>query len=202
MKFSKHLAVAILSLATVGAHAANLVSNGSFEANRLNAGQWNTFSGLDGWTSTSKVELRNNVAGAAQDGFNFAELDVAGNSSISQTIFATGWVDLSFWYSARPKTGVTTNDLLVSFGSFSDTLLDNTGNSRGAHIWQQFNQRIDLGNSGSAVLTFAAAGVSDGYGGSLDNISVSAVPEPGTYLMFLTGLGLLAAVHRRRAAKR
>jgi len=127
---------------------------------------------------------------------------VSGNSSISQTIFGTGWVDLSFWYSARPNTNSTTNDLTVSFGDFNATVLKGISNNTGSHTWQQFSQRVDLGNSGSAALTFAAAGVSDSYGGSLDNISVSAVPEPGTYLMFLTGLGLLAAVNRRRTAKR
>lgn len=202
MKLSKYLAVAILSLVSVGAQATNLVSNASFEANPMGAGQWGAFNSLTNWTSTNKVELRNGVAGAAQDGFNFVELDVNGNSSISQTIFGTGWVDLSFWYSARPNTNATTNDLNVSFGDFTDTLLHNVGNNTSAHLWQQFTQRIDLGYSGSAVLTFAAAGVSDSVGASLDNITVNAVPEPGTPLMVLTGLGLLAAVNKRRSNKR
>jgi hypothetical protein len=202
MQFSKKLATILLSLASVGAQAANLVSNGSFEANLMTSGKWSTFQSLTDWSSTNRVELRNNVAGKAQDGFNFVELDVSGNSSISQTIFATGWVDLSFWYSARPKTGAATNDLTVNLGDFSAIVLKGISNSTGSHNWQQFTQRIDLGNTGSAALTFAAAGASDSYGGSLDNISVSAVPEPGTYLMFLTGLGLLAAVNRRRTAKR
>ena len=202
MQFSKKLAIILLSLASVGAQAANLVSNGSFEAERILSGSWTTYKSLTDWSGTKRVELRNNVAGKAQDGFNFVELDVSGNSSISQTIFATGWVDLSFWYSARPNTNSATNDLTLSFGDFSATVHKGISNNTGSHNWQQFTQRIDLGNSGSAALTFAAAGASDSYGGSLDNISVSAVPEPGTYLMFLTGLGLLAAVNRRRTAKR
>ncbi|MDN2710904.1 NF038120 family PEP-CTERM protein [Janthinobacterium sp. SUN118] len=36
---------------------------------------------------------------------------------------------------------------------------------------------------------------------ALDNINVSAVPEPSTYLLLLAGLGAIGMVSRRRAAK-
>lgn len=199
MKISRHLLAAVFALAAVGSQAANLVSNGSFEANSIANGSWRTYSTLTGWTGTPNVELRNNVAGAAQDGFNYVELDTSRNSGITQTVFGTGLVDLSFWYSARPQTGTTTNDLNVSFGDFNASFLHGIGNSTNHNIWQQFTQRIDLGYLGSATLAFSAAGASDGYGGSLDNITVTAVPEPGTYVMFLTGLGMMAAVGRRRS---
>jgi hypothetical protein len=34
----------------------------------------------------------------------------------------------------------------------------------------------------------------------VDNLTISAVPEPETYAMFLAGLGLLGAASRRRSA--
>jgi hypothetical protein len=37
-------------------------------------------------------------------------------------------------------------------------------------------------------------------GGSLDNISVTAVPEPETVAMMLAGLGIVAGVASRRRA--
>ena len=39
----------------------------------------------------------------------------------------------------------------------------------------------------------AASGAWDNYGGSLDNVSVTAVPEPETFAMLLAGLGLMGA---------
>jgi hypothetical protein len=36
------------------------------------------------------------------------------------------------------------------------------------------------------------------YGPALDNVSVTAVPEPESYAMLLAGLGLMGAIARRR----
>ncbi len=193
MKFSKCLATVVLSLAALGSQAANLVSNGSFEAESINNGSWQIYNNLTGWSGAPNIELRNNIAGAAQDGFNYVELATDRTSSMSQIINATGWVDLSFWFSARPKTGAV-NDIGVEFGDLSDVFLQGVSNSTNTHDWQQFTSRVNLGDSGSAVLRFFAAGSNQTYGASLDNITVTAVPEPATSLMFLTGLGMVAVI--------
>ena len=43
-----------------------------------------------------------------------------------------------------------------------------------------------------------ASGISDSIGGSLDNVSLSAVPEPATIASMLLGLGLMGFTLRRR----
>lgn len=199
MNLKKSLAAALLGLSALGANAAsNLVSNGSFESTVQSGGTWGTYPSLPGWVGLPTVELRNNVSGVAQDGNNFVELDTNRNSGIAQTIVASGLVELSFWYSARPGTGAT-NDIGVSFGeSFQAVVLQGVTNNTGANIWQKFTQVINLGNSGSAVLAFYGQGSSDSFGGSLDNISVTAVPEPETFAMLLAGLGLVGTIARRR----
>lgn len=201
MKSMKSIALAMLSTLALGANAAtNLVTNGSFEQTAQT--NWSTYTSLPGWTGQPNVELRNNVSGTAQDGLNFVELDTNANSGITQTITATGLVELSFWYSARPGTSSSTNDLQVSFGnSFQATVLQGVGNSTSTHNWQHFTQIVNLGNSGSAVLAFYARGASDSLGGSLDNISVTSVPEPETYAMLLAGLGVMGTIARRRKQK-
>ena len=203
MKLRKILAATGLALAAFGAQAdTNLVQNGSFESNVMGSGNWGVFSNLVGWTGgANNIELRNNIAGTAQDGNNFVELDVSANSSMYQDIVGTGLVNLSFFYSARPGVAVGSNGLSVQFGSFVDTVLVSVVGGA-VHNWMQFTlNNFQLDASGITRLKFSAIGNSDSYGGSLDNVSVTAVspvPEVETYAMLLAGLGLLGVASRRR----
>jgi hypothetical protein len=216
MKLS-HLAVTTgLALTALSANAApNLVVNGSFEYTTSattpgqNPGTWSVYKSIIGWTGDPNIEVRDNVAGKAQDGGNFVELDThrtsyssATNSSMYQDIVGTGYVNLSFWYSARPKTGMT-NDLGVQFGSFSAVVLNGVANTTSSHQWQQFTlNNFMLDASGTTRLRFSALGKQDTYGGSLDNVVITtAVPEAETYAMMLAGLGLMGATVRRRKSK-
>ena len=203
MKLTHSLSAVALSLAALGAQATGLVLNGSFEDNAQASNTWSIYSTLiGGWTSDlNGIELRNNVAGKAQEGNNFVELDTTNNSAMYQTITGTGWVTLSFWYSARPNTGVT-NQLDYSLGTLSGSVLNGVSNSTNSNNWQHYTGLANLGNSGTSVLSFSAQGTSDSYGGSIDNISVtSAVPEPESFAMLLAGMGLIGAVARRRQGK-
>ena len=206
MKLRKILAATGLALAAFGAQAdTNLVQNGSFESNVMGSGNWGVFSNLVGWTGgANNIELRNNIAGTAQDGNNFVELDVSANSSMYQDIVGTGLVNLSFFYSARPGVAAGSNGLSVQFGSFVDTVLVSVVGGA-VHNWMQFTlNNFQLDASGITRLKFSAIGNSDSYGGSLDNVSVTAVspvPEVETYAMLLAGLGLLGVASRRRRNK-
>lgn len=54
------------------------------------------------------------------------------------------------------------------------------------------------GTTGAYDLSFSNAG-GDNVGALLDNVSVSAVPEPETLAMLLAGLGLIGTVARRKS---
>lgn len=196
--------VAVLVLSAAGAQAANLVANGSFEADSQRPHSWSIYSNLTGWAGgRGGVELRNHVAGVAQDGVNFVELDTTKNSEISQQIGVThaGSYALSFWYQARPDNGnrhSITDALGWSFAGYSGTVLNNW-KSVGATDWQQFKQTFTISTVGNAPLSFSALGRSDSYGGAIDNVVISAVSEPSTYAMLLVGLGLMGAIARRRS---
>ena len=216
MKLSQLAVTMGLALVALSAQAGpNLVTNGSFEYTTSattpgqTPGSWNVYKSIIGWTGNPNIEVRDKVAGIAQDGGNFVELDThktsyssVTNSSMYQDILGTGYVNLSFWYSARPNTNAGTNDLGVQFGSFSATVLNGVGNSTSLHKWQQFTlNNFKLDNDGSTRLTFSALGKQDTYGGSLDNVIVTAVPEVETYAMMLAGLGLMGTIVRRRKSK-
>ncbi|MDY7573164.1 choice-of-anchor C family PEP-CTERM protein [Actimicrobium sp. CCI2.3] len=180
------------------AHAApNLISNGDFEAftgspftgfTTLGAGA----STLTGWTiGGTSVDVINNNQYGAISGNSIDMLGTPGPGSLSQTFATTagGFYSLSFDLSQNsnqaPTMTVAVNG--VQQGPvFSGTFPTYTS------FTQQFQALTT-----STTLSFTSA--ASGYGGAvLDNVSVSAVPEPSTYALMLGGLGLMGFMARRR----
>lgn len=197
MKFAHAFAAILFAATPLVSQAQNLVTNGSFELDTPAVDYWTITPTLIGWTGFPDIELRNNYDGTAQDGANFVELDTFENSEMRQEIHGTGLVELTFWYAARPNVAAGSNDLVFSLGNLSGTLLEGVAGG-GTIAWIKYTGIADLGTSGTATLTFAARGTSDMMGGSLDNISVTAVPEPETAALMLAGLGLVGGVAGRR----
>lgn len=200
MKIARIASAACLALSLAPAAFAagpNLVVNGSFEADVIPTGTWVIKPTITGWIGDPDIELQRQLEGnLAQDGQQLVELDTFYNSAMSQTLNATGWVTLSFWYTPRIGWGAGTQGVQVSLGSFSSTVME-TDAGGSVPNWQHFSALVDLGNSGSAVLRFAAIGTSDQAGGLIDNVSVTAVPEPASAWLGLAGGAWLVARRRR-----
>lgn len=92
--------------------------------------------------------------------------------------------------SQRPDRSDTVD---VSFGTANSSYTLAWADAFSAHQLV-FNPLV----SGTYSLSFSNVG-GDNVGALLDNVSVTAVPEPETYAMLLAGLGLLGAVKRRKA---
>ncbi|MBO9689580.1 MAG: DUF642 domain-containing protein [Mitsuaria chitosanitabida] len=205
----KRLIAATLFAAPLFAMAApvNLVTNGGFESTSVASGSWVIVNTAPGWTvGPQGLEIRNNVAGSAFAGSNFAELDTTTNSWISQvisTVLGTTY-SLTFNYAARPDNqGANSNGLNWSIGNLGGTVGQDTNTA-----WQTFTTTF-VGTGSGMTLRFGSIGKSDGYGTSLDNISVIAsaggaaaggasVPEPESVALLLAGLGAMGLVVRRR----
>ena len=200
------IAAALCSLMAAPAMAMNsgdLIVNGSFEATAQGHGTWNIYQSVLGWSTVagSGIEVRHNVSGTALDGMNFVELDGStgpGNTTMAQTITTQSGqlYDLRFFYSARPGfANVASNGISVAWNGV--VLQDLSGAGTSQHNWMQVDRQV-LG-TGSDTLSFRATGVNDSYGGSLDNVSLTAaVPEPGTYALMAAGLLAVGFIARRR----
>lgn len=193
---------ASLAFAACGAHAATIqmVSNGGFETSSVANGTWVITKSLAGWTSGADgVEVRNHVAGDAYAGARYVELDTTANSWISQVLAtsAGSTYSLSFAYAPREGVALSSNGIEVFWNGVSKGTFAANGGSGNA--WNVY--KMDLGAASSASeLKFVAVGASDSFGGSLDAVSVTAVPEPATLATMALGLGMLGFM-RRKARK-
>jgi hypothetical protein len=196
----KIIAAAALVASSFAASAAtNLVQDGSFESTATNS-YTTVFTGQTPWTTSSAgLEIRNDgTAGTAQDLTKFAELDTSVNSWISQDLATVDGQSykLTFYVEDRPGTVASTNGLSFNVSNASGNTFAAIGSVSG---WTEYTYWF-TGSAAASTLTFTALGTSDGYGSSLDNISVTAVPEANPVMMMAAGLGLLGLA-RRRARK-
>ena len=201
----KTLLYSLLLTAFASAHAStNIVLDGSFEAQAQANGTWSLNASLPDWTLVSgpSIELRDNVAGTAADGVNYVELDSTANSAISQVLNTTVGQTyvLSFEYSNRTGTNPSTDGLYYSLNGVQVDAPALPENDTSNNLWSTYSTNFTA-TSNSTTLVFGALGTSDSYGSSLDNIQVSAVPEPSSYALMFGGLGLMGFVARRRAQR-
>ena len=199
IKLSQAIAAVLLAVPLLAsAVGSNLVMNGSFEDDAQAFETWSIRPNLNGWTGNTDIELRNNVAGAAFDGVNYVELDTTKNSSMSQSFNTTfgQTYQLSFAYSPRENVGSNSNGIEVFWNGGSLGTFSGTGSASG-NTWRVETLDV-LGTGEWTTLRFDAVGTSDSLGGSLDNVSVTAVPEPQTYALMLAGLGVMGFLVRRR----
>ncbi len=187
--------VALFSAGAVHAQS----SSSTFEnvAGGPGSGSYTTVATADGWTGTANgIELQNHAAGnpALAGGNVFVELDTSANSAMSRLLNA-GTYSLDFLYSARPGVAAGSNGIEVLLNG--NSLLSVTASGGSATSWSTFFVTPFFASAGS-TLTFQAIGTSDSYGGYVDNINISAVPEAATWAMMLTGFGVIGFAARRR----
>ena len=131
---------------------------------------------------------------------NYVDLDGSsgnGNDPAGQLTsvlsFSPGTYHLSFDLGGNAR-GAPAQTTQVSLGSFSTSILLGSGAPLAAHSYS-FNTAT------GGQLVFTEHGPSDQQGNILDNVQLTAVPEPASWALMLVGfLGLGSALRKRRAA--
>lgn len=215
------LATAGLVLASLSAAASantNLVQNGGFEAQNINAkrdvlelfADTKEIKQTDGWVAghqtargwkKDEVRLyRDGLFSTAADGRQYVGLgELLNVDGISQSLATTAgsFYSLSFalnthWLALNPL-----HTLQVSFGDSFSALVQKSPLFNLSGDWQTFTFEHLRASSASTLLSF------NNVGGRvyLDNVSVIAapVPEPQTWAMLAAGLGVVVMGIRRRS---
>lgn len=199
------LAAALLAGATQANAANNLVVNGDFEAQTVvdTSAGFDTFSSgslsLVGWTIDLRtVDLVSNTYWTAAGGNNSLDLNGTNKGVISQVLSTVvGQVyTLSFDLAGNPVAGPTLKGLSVNLGPVGLYSFNTTGHSTGSMGWTRYTTQFAAVDT-STTLSFASM-TKGAAGPALDNISVTAVPEPETYALMLAGLAAVGMAARRR----
>lgn len=201
----KIIAASLLAFAAAGASATELVTNGSFE------------SGATGWNSTETVGFAPisayiNCCGIDGSAYPAANGVAAAFFGWGQLTGGTIFQDLStvagqtytvnFSYGAISGNALQTMTVEASNGQslLGSLSVGATGTTNQAALVSPFSFTF-VANSASTTLLFRdTSATSINTDALVDNVSVTAVPEPETYAMLLAGLGLVGFAARRRKA--
>lgn len=194
--------------------AANLITNGSFEFgsdpgsfSSLQAGD----AAITGWTVGGAGIDYIGTYWQASDGVR--SVDLSGSTikngsyagSISQTIATvSGQVyRVTFDLAGNPDGAPLTKVVLTSAVNggidqlYADTFTVVPGvNTRANMGWLPYSF-LFTATGASTTINFQSA-VNSAYGAALDNVAISAVPEPATWAMLILGFGAVGYVTRRR----
>lgn len=194
MKFTKCMAIASVAMASFAAQASTTVFSDTFESaslalNTIPAG-WAVADGTVDVVTTGTYGLT--CAGGAG---RCVDLDgsTMNPGVLSRTFASVAGMTytLSFDLSGNQRTAAS-DTVSVMFGSTtaSFTVAKNDP-------WLQRQVSYTALQGGQVTLSFANSGA-DNQGAMLDNVSVTAVPEPESYALMLAGLGLMGTIVRRR----
>lgn len=213
LKASIALAIATCALASGNAQAAEVLTNGSFEAPSIGGGNY-TYPGLPygtvqgypatlaGWTyagsalvgATGGNAWYGGSAPAGQDGAQFAALQ--GTSTLSQVFSTTGGIATLSWLAAgRPSFGCCNGN--QSYNVLLNSNLLGTFSTVNGQAFGLNTINLNTLAAGTYTLTFAGLATTDDTA-FIDKVSLSAVPEPATWAMMLLGFGLVGAGLRSR----
>ena len=155
----------------------DLVTNGSFENNRVHSGRRGVFKSMPGWYTTfgPGIEVKEQARkfGAAADGHAWVELDSYGNSGMAQKIDTHAGATYQLSVDYTPRQHVSPSKVKVWWDGEKITTLKGQGGHN--NNWNTYTFEVEASYADFTKLEFRAAGHSNGVGGFIDNVQLFRV---------------------------
>lgn len=206
MRLRMFICVAALVLVASVA-SANLILNGSFEDGLYTGtnGFMTVSAGatsISNWVVVSESVDWIDTYWTASAGVRSIDLSGDRPGMIQQTFGTTAGQKYRVQFDLAGNPDTDSAKVAVSYapGHEETWTFDTTGHSHGNMGWETKWFSFTANDTGSATLSFASGAENGAYGPALDNISVSAVPEPGTVIAALGLLAPAGLMFRRKRA--
>jgi len=199
-KMKTGLVIAAFALLAPVAQAASF-TNGSFEVPTF-SGTFQTIdagsTALTGWDVVSgSVDLINTYWTPFHGAYSI-DLNGNGVGSIQQTFDTVANQTYTVTFAMAGNTDGGGNKIITAGVTSGDAYTFNiTGHTHASMGWETRSFSF-VAEGASSTLYFSGYAGNGPYGAALDNVTVSAVPEPETYGMLLAGLGLVGYMARRK----
>lgn len=193
---SAFLVAAVASAFSVSAQAQTVFSD-NFDSYTPTILNWNP-PPASGWTVTDgTVDLIGGIPPAFDflpGNGNYIDLDGStGNSGVfANSVNLTGGTTYTLSFDLAGSHRTSTEFVSVNFGTSSTSFSPLSGDPFSIRTLN-----FTPGSTGLYTFSFENRG-GDNVGALLDNVSVTAVPEPESYAMIMAGLGLMGFIVRRR----
>lgn len=201
-----------LACAAAPAAAQTVLLNDSFNAENGGAGAAE-YSGFANW-SAANIDLLApgyffNLCQAAGGSTPCLDMEGSGNGSLTTKVafdLAPGGVTIQFDL-AGDQRGRGNNTVTASLTSiFGEVLFSEVFSLSADASFTTIVRSFDLADAATARLSFLSGGPADSFGLLLDNVvpsaggtpTIPAVPEPSIWALLCGGLGVVAAISRRR----
>ena len=197
---------AFAALAALPAQAAvNLIQDGSFNdplvgGNYTTVTSGNFFGTGNVWQVTGgSVDVIGNYWVPPTAGGGSVDLDGNVPGGISQSFSApAGSYNLYFYLSGNPDGSPSTKSLNLSVGNISNQLFTYTVTGDKSNMNYVLEHVVFTSAGGTNTLSFLSQDKDSPFGPVVGGISISAVPEPASWMMLILGFGGIGMMLRSR----